>query len=237
MRHRNLHSWDVSVAEAKQIQERLRQKVVISPLTGTIDYVAGADVSFDRGSNVVHAAIVVLQFPDLSIVEKKGATEVVDFPYVPGLLAFREGPPVLSAWEKLKKKPDVILFDAHGFAHPRRFGLACHLGVILDVPSAGCAKSVLVGSYSEPGLTAGEFSPLLDGGEEVGAAVRTRDGVSPVFVTVGHRVDLASAIKLALNCVKGFRVPEPTRQAHLAVNILRRGDDLKNGDESQLDMF
>lgn len=237
MEQGNLHSWNVSVVEAKQTQERLRQKVIVSPLTDPVTCVGGADVSFDKGSNVVHAAIVVLQFPDLSLVEQQGVTEVVDFPYVPGLLAFREGPPVLHAWEKLQHKPDAILFDAHGVAHPRRFGLACHLGVILDIPSVGCAKSVLVGTYAEPGSKVGDSSPLVDKGEEVGAAVRTRNGVSPVFVTVGHRVDLPSAIRLTLDCVGGHRVPEPTRQAHLAVNILRRGGDLGDEDESQLDLF
>ena len=233
--YQHLHRWNVSIAEAKEIQDRLREKVIVSPLMNTIRYVAGADVSFDKGSNIVHAAIVIIRFSDLSIVEKKGASEEVNFPYVPGLLAFREGPPVLTVWEQLDHKPDVILFDAHGIAHPRRFGLACHLGVILDIPSIGCAKSVLVGSYSEPGTKAGEFSLLVDKGEEVGAAVRTKDGIGPVFVTIGHRVDLPSAIKLTLDCVKGYRVPEPTRQAHFVVNALRRGEKIR--EENQLGLF
>lgn len=235
MTHENLHSWNVSIVEAKRIQDALREKVVVSSLTGDIRYVAGADVSFDKGSNVVHAAVVVLRFSDFSVVEKRGVSEEVDFPYVPGLLAFREGPPVLHAWEALDKKPDAILFDAHGFAHPRRFGLACHLGVILDIPSIGCAKSVLVGTHEDPGETRGEISPLLDRGEELGAAVRTKDGVAPVFVTIGHKVDLPSAIRLVLKCTRGYRVPEPTRQAHLAVNSLRRGELW--GTENQLNMF
>lgn len=234
---RDLHPWNVSVPEAKRIQERLREMVVVSPLEQQIRYVGGADVSFDRGSNVVHAAVVVLRFRDLSLVERKGRMEVVDFPYVPGLLAFREGPPVIHAWEELEHQPDAVLFDAHGFAHPRRFGLACHLGVIFDVPSVGCAKSVLVGSYDEPGLKAREFSALVDKGEEVGVALRTRNGVSPVFVTVGHKVDLPSAVELTLKCVKGYRVPEPTRQAHLAVNALRRGENLEGTDSNQTGLF
>jgi len=235
MTYQDLHSWDVSIAEAKAIQDRLREKVIISPLTDPIQYVAGADVSFDKGSNIVYAAIVVLQISDFSIIEIKGASEEVNFPYVPGLLAFREGPPVLSAWEQLNQKPDVILFDAHGVAHPRRFGLACHLGVILDIPSIGCAKSVLVGTYTEPGSKSGDFSHLMDRSEEIGAAVRTRDRVSPMFVTIGHRIDLPCAIKITVDCVRGYRVPEPTRQAHLAVNLLRRSEDLE--EESQINLF
>ena len=235
MKNQNLHSWNIPISEAKAIQDRFRENVMISPLKHSIQFIAGADVSFDRGSNIMHAAIVILFFSDLSVVEKKGISEEVNFPYVPGLLAFREGPPILKVWDKLEQKPDVILFDAHGLAHPRRFGLACHLGVILDIPSIGCAKSVLVGSYSKPGSKAGEFSLMIDKGEEVGAAVRTKDGVTPMFVTVGHRVDLPSAIKLTLDCVKGYRVPEPTRQAHLVVNSIRRGDVLKK--DSQIDLL
>lgn len=226
------HRWDLSVAEAKAVQEDLRKEIVVSPLQEKMDFVAGADVSFDNGSDLIHAAVVVLRFPSLEIVEKQGVSQRSTFPYVPGLLAFREGPCVQNAWEKLEVEPDIVLFDGHGLAHPRRFGLACHLGVVLNVPSIGCAKSVLVGSFTEPGRERGQLSALVDEGEEVGVALRTRDDVSPVFVTIGHRVDLPGAVKLVLACSRGYRIPEPTRQAHLAVNALRRGEPLSMGTEN-----
>ncbi|MFQ6675581.1 MAG: deoxyribonuclease V [Fidelibacterota bacterium] len=238
MEYRELHPWQVSPGEARRIQDKLRDRVVISPLPSGIRHVAGADVSFDKGSNLVHAAVVLIRLPDLVVVEKRGVSERTSFPYVPGLLAFREGPPVLRAWEQLTTRPDVVMFDAHGMAHPRRFGLACHLGLILSVPSVGCAKSVLVGSYRDPGPRAGDMSPLVDGGEEVGMALRTRDRVSPVFVTVGHKSDLPTAVELVLACTHGYRVPEPTRQAHLVVNALRRGESIDSaGDSVQETLF
>ncbi|MFQ6616613.1 MAG: deoxyribonuclease V [Fidelibacterota bacterium] len=226
MQYGDLHPWNVTPDEARKIQDDLRDRVILSPIPEDVRHVAGADVSFDKGSNLMHAAIVVIRLQDLMVIEKKGVSERTSFPYVPGLLAFREGPPVLHAWEQLTVHPDVIVFDAHGLAHPRRFGLACHLGVILDIPSVGCAKSVLIGSYRDPGPGAGNTSPLVENGEEVGAALRTREGVSPVFVTVGHRSDLPSAVALIVACTRGYRIPEPTRQAHLIVNALRRGETI-----------
>ncbi|MCH8010666.1 MAG: deoxyribonuclease V [Candidatus Marinimicrobia bacterium] len=235
----NYHPWDVSPGEAKAIQDRLRLKVVVSHFTSEINYVAGADVSFDKGSNLVYAAIVIMTFPDLNVVERRGLAERVDFPYIPGLLAFREGPPVSHTWDKLQIKPQVILFDAQGYAHPRRFGLASHLGVILDIPSIGCAKSVLVGKYNEPGEKAGEYTELIDKGEVVGAAVRSKDKVNPIFISIGHKVDLNGAIEISLACTRGYRIPEPTRQAHLEVNSLRRGKPISffKSSEDQLIML
>lgn len=226
MIYKNLHNWNVSPSEARNIQSQLKDNIVISPLNKDVQFVGGADVSFDKGSNLVFAAIVILNLPDLSIVERKGVAEIVDFPYIPGLLAFREGPPMLYSWEKIKKKPDVMMFDAQGLAHPRRMGLATHIGLYLDISSIGCAKSVLVGQYQEPGEKAGEFTPLEDKGEIVGAAVRTKDRVNPVFVSIGHKVELSDAVNLVLQCSRGYRIPEPTRQAHLAVNKLRRGESI-----------
>lgn len=221
-----LHRWDVSPKEAIEIQQRLRESIILEPCPlENIALVAGADVSFDKGSNRVFAAIVVLELPTLTAVAKAGVVEETTFPYIPGLLSFREAPAVLRAWEQLSVRPDALLLDGQGLAHPRRFGLACHIGLWLDLPSVGCAKSVLVGEYEEPAPQAGSAAPLIDRAEVVGAALRTKDHTSPIFVSPGHRVDLESALALVRRCVKGYRIPEPTRQAHLYVNKLRRGEE------------
>ena len=184
--------------------------------------VAGADVSYDRGSPVLYAAVVVLDAERLEVVEVAAATGRATFPYVPGYLSFRELPPLLEAFAKLRARPDLVICDGHGRAHPRRFGLACHLGVALDLPSIGVAKSRLVGEHRAPGPRRGAHAALRDGGEVIGAVVRTQPGVAPVYVSVGHRVSLATARRLALRFAPRFRLPEPTRAAHAEVNRLRR---------------
>jgi len=225
MRVPNLHPWDVSPREAMEIQLRLRERVRVAPLdVERVRRVAGADVSFDKGSDTIFAAVVVLELPHLGIVEHATMTTRTRFPYIPGLLSFREAPAVLKAFEKVTQWPDVLLVDGQGLAHPRRMGLACHLGVWLDLPTIGCAKSLLVGTYEEPAPQAGSYSPLLDRGEVVGVALRTKDNTSPLFISPGHKVDVESAIRVVLRCVAGHRQPEPTRQAHLLVNRLRRGE-------------
>jgi deoxyribonuclease V len=191
-------------------------------LPGTLRLVAGADVSYDRGSPVLYAAVVVFDADSLEIVEIGAATLRVTFPYVPGYLSFRELPPLLAAFEKLRTRPDLVLCDGHGRAHPRRFGLACHLGVALDLPTIGCAKSRLVGEHREPGTRRGAHTRLRDGGEGIGEVLRTREGVAPVYVSVGHRVSLATARRLVLRFSPCFRVAEPIRAAHAEVNRLRR---------------
>lgn len=206
------HPWDVSTDEAKEIQHKLRQHVTVASLDAEPEDVAGVDVSVKSGK--ARSAVVLLSFPDLEPLEAETAEEATLFPYVPGLLAFREGPVVLAALEKLTTSPDVLIFDAHGLAHPRRMGLATHLGVILDLPSVGCAKSRLCGEYAEPGPEKGSWTRLRDGDEVIGAVVRTRDNVSPVFVSVGHRVDLETAVSLVLDCAPTYRLPETTRWAH-----------------------
>lgn len=206
------HPWDVSTDEAKEIQRELRQHVTVEPLDERPDTVAGVDVSVKNEQ--ARSAVVLLSFPDLEPLEAETAEEAARFPYVPGLLAFREGPVVLAAVEKLTSQPDVLIFDAHGLAHPRRMGLATHLGVILDLPSVGCAKSRLCGQYTKPGPEKGNWTRLYDGDEIIGAVVRTRDNVSPVFVSVGHRVDLETAVSLVLDCAPTYRLPETTRWAH-----------------------
>jgi deoxyribonuclease V len=217
----SLHSWDLTPREAIAVQQQLRSLVRIEPLTQEIKTIAGADISFNKFSEVVYAGIVVLSLPDLRIIASAGIRSITKFPYVPGLLSFREAPSLLEAWEKLEIRPDVLMLDGQGIAHPRRLGIASHIGVLLDWPTIGCAKSILVGRHDELALEAGSYSPLLDRGEQVGVALRTKKTVAPVFVSPGHLIDLNSAVDLVLRTVTRYRQPEPTRQAHLLVNQLR----------------
>ena len=206
------HRWDVSPQEAKKIQQGLRSKVSTERAFGQVNSVAGVDVSIK--GEVARAAVVVLSYPELTPIDCGLAELAVQFPYIPGLLAFREAPAVLAALEKLKTEPDLFIFDAQGLAHPRRMGLATHLGVIMDRPSVGCAKSRLCGSHHEPGPDKGSFAHLYDGEEIIGAAVRTKTGVSPLYVSIGHKVDLPTAIEYVLGCCTKYRLPETTRYAH-----------------------
>jgi deoxyribonuclease V len=222
-----LHQWDVTPKEAIEIQQRLRSMVGVAGLDKEPRFVAGCDISFDKGSDVVYAGIVVLELPALAEVGRSTTIAQAKFPYIPGLLSFRESPPLLEAWEKLETQPDLVMIDGQGYAHPRRFGIASHFGVLIDLPTVGCAKTVLVGKYEEPDAKAGSYSPLIDREELIGAALRTQDGVNPVFVSVGHRINLETAIEVVLRCTKDYRIPEPTRQAHLLVNALRRGEEPK----------
>jgi deoxyribonuclease V len=209
------HSWDVSPAEAREIQRQLRRCVLVEPLDRQPEIIAGVDVSVKGGQ--AQAAVVLHSYPELAPFHATTAEMPVSFPYVPGLLAFREGPVVLAALEQLDDWPDVLMFDAQGFAHPRRMGLATHLGVLLDTPAVGCAKSRLCGTYVEPDERKGSWTQLVDetdADEVIGAVVRTRNGVRPVFVSVGHRIDLETAVSLVLGCATRYRLPEPTRWAH-----------------------
>lgn len=185
--------------------------------------VAGADLAFLPDSDRVIAAVVLLAYPSMEVLETVVRGDRTSFPYVPGLLSFRETPPVLRVIRRLRRAPDLIFIDGHGLSHPRAAGIACHIGVLLDIPVIGCAKSILCGRFAEPAARRGSVSYLYDAQDAVmGAAVRTRDGVRPVFVSVGHRIGLAQAIRLTLRCVKGFRIPEPTRQAHLVAEREKR---------------
>ena len=208
-----LHDWDISPEEAIAIQERLRGYVIGRSCLAPVHSVAGVDVGFpDR--HIARAAIVVLNFAELRPVEYAVAEVEVTFPYIPGLLAFREVPAVLDCVQKLTILPDLFIFDAQGYAHPRRLGLASHAGLLLDRPSIGCAKSRLIGEYGEPGPNRGSCSPLTDKGEQIGTVLRTRTGVNPVFVSVGHKVDLDEAVRYVLDCAPKYRLPETTRYAH-----------------------
>ncbi len=216
---------DPSPADARRLQGELAPQVETGPTLdlSRVRYVAGADVSTEE--DLAYATVTVLSFPDLSVVEIQGFTAELAFPYVPGLLAFREIPAVAGALEKVTTPVDAIIFDAHGQAHPRWLGLASHLGLFLDVPSVGCAKTRLTGTFEEPGEDKGSASDLVHRGEVVGKVVRTRSRVSPVFVSVGNRVDLDSAVELVLACCTRYRLPETTRSAHNAANRLRRGEE------------
>ena len=224
--YEKLHDWNLTPREAVELQQQLRARVRLEPLGRKIETVAGADISFNKFSPVVYAGLVVLRLPTLEVVEEVGVVSETRFPYVPGLLSFRETPSVLEAWAKLKTEPDAVMFDGQGIAHPRRVGIASHVGLLIERPTFGCAKSVLVGKYEEPALTRGSWTPLVDPKtqETVGAALRTKAKVQPIYVSPGHLIDLAAAIELTLACDGGYRQPEPTRRAHLLVNALRRGE-------------
>lgn len=212
---RDLHPWALTPREAIDLQRRLACEVVREDRLGPVRSVAGVDVAYDRRgrSGVARAAVVVLTVPHLTTVETAAIALPVDFPYVPGLLTFREAPAAIAALARLERRPDVLLCDGQGLAHPRRLGFASHLGLFLDMPSVGVAKSVLVGDYVEPGPAKGDWSPLIDKGEVVGAALRTRAGVRPIFVSTGHRVSLPTAIALVLQCTTRYRLPQTTRAA------------------------
>jgi deoxyribonuclease V len=219
------HAWDLSTKEAIDLQEQLADQVIAETTfdPDQIETVAGVDVGFEDG--LARAAAVVLDARSMEPVDWAVARAEINFPYVPGLLTFREGPSVLAALENLAVWPDLFIFDGQGLAHPRRMGLAAHMGVILDHPSLGCAKSRLTGEHQEPGNDVGEWSPLYDEGEVIGAVVRTRSGVRPVFVSIGHRVDLPTAIGLVLRCTRGYRLPETTRYAHKVAGGMKLEDE------------
>ena len=214
MKYRKLHSWNVTTEEARAIQERIRARMKQVWDRRPVRAVAGADVGFPDKSTVL-AAVVVLTYPDLEVLETQVAERRCAFPYVPGLLAFREAPVLLAALGKLECDPDLLVCDAQGYAHPRKMGLASHVGILLDRPVIGCAKSLLCGVFDPVGRRRGSYSPILDeAGETIGAAVRTRDGVRPVYVSVGNRIDLDAAIDFVLGMGRGYRIPEPLRLAH-----------------------
>jgi deoxyribonuclease V len=213
---RKLHDWELNTTEAVALQKQLAPLISKKETPGDFQTVAGVDVSVFKSRGEGTAAVVVLGFPGLELLETKVVRGHVDFPYVPGLLSFRELPLVLKTFERLAVSPDLVLVDGQGVAHPRRLGIAAHLGLLLDIPAIGCAKSRLIGTYEEPGAEAGRYSDLMDGGEVIGAVVRTRTGTKPVYVSIGHKVSLPQAVKWVLACTRGFRVPEPLRLAHQA---------------------
>lgn len=218
MRLRGLHPWDLTPSEAIALQSRLAPQVVREGDPGGVKLVAAADVAFvdrpyRRQPGLARAAVVLLSYPDLAVIEQHVVEAPVTFPYVPGLLSFREVPALAHAFEALERRPDLLLVDGQGLAHPRRFGLACHLGLLLDVPAIGCAKSRLCGEHGTVPAEAGTRTPLIDRGEVIGLVLRTRAGVAPLFVSVGHRIGLDAAADWVLHLCRGYRLPEPIRLA------------------------
>lgn len=217
-----LHSWDLTPTEAIALQKQFASQVHTSIPLQRCELVAGSDVSYGYGSDVFYAIVVVMRADSCRIVEVQKAVGRTPFPYVPGLLSFREAPILLQAFAKVESKVDVVMIDGAGIAHQRRLGIAAHLGLWLQVPCVGCAKSRLVGRFEEPKPAAGSTSPLLDKDEIIGSVVRTKNKVNPLFISPGHRIDLESSVRLTLRMCRGYRLPEPTRQAHLHVNEFRR---------------
>lgn len=220
MFYRNLHPWNVTLKEAIEIQNRLRREITLRRNFKEIKLIAAADVSTSAEEDRIVAAVVVVSFPELKLIEESQDCVLIRFPYRPGFLTFREGPALLSIFSKIKNGPDLILFDGQGIAHPRRMGIATHLGIILDKPTIGCAKSHLYGEFLQPKIEKGSYSLIKDTstGETLGAVLRTRRAVKPIFVSPGYRIDLPSAIKIVLSCSPKYRIPEPLRIAHHLAN-------------------
>jgi deoxyribonuclease V len=218
-----LHPWPTGQGEAVKIQHRLRDQITLDGEPGQVALVAGVDTAFDHVANILFAAVCLFRYPDLTECEKATASSPAAFPYVPGLHAFREGPVILKAVSRLKTKPDLIIFAGHGIAHPRHFGIASHLGLILNIPSIGCARKKLVGEYANVGLDRGESAPLFVNNREVGLVYRSRTGVKPIFISPGYRCSIKAANDYILSCIRDYRVPEPLRAAHRLANRVKRG--------------
>ncbi len=222
-----LHDWNVPAKEAIAIQKSFRASLILDQAPTRINTVAGIDISSDKKSSCLYAAVVVLDIrkkegPAFPVIDKATAIYESEFPYIPGLLSFREIPAVLAAWKQLTVLPDCIICDGHGLAHPRRMGLACHLGLVLDIPSIGCGKTRLIGHYEEPGPKRGDRSPLIDRDEVVGSVLRSREGVAPLFISQGHKITLDVAVEVILMSQSRYRLPEPIRITHHLANRLRQ---------------
>lgn len=213
---RKLHNWQMTVAEAQALQSRLAGQVMTRNELKACRFLAGVDLSPPNSQGLARGAVVVCRYPELTIVEKRTAQVKLTFPYVPGLLSFRESPAILAALEKVTAPVDLLMVDGQGLAHPRRFGIACHLGLLTDLPTIGCAKSRLWGQHGPPGAEAGCHVPLLEGKEVLGAVLVTKAQSNPLYVSIGHKVDLETALYWVQACCRGYRLPEPTRLAHLA---------------------
>lgn len=218
MKAQNLHDWQLTPEQATKLQRELAIMVSSVNETNKVRLIAGVDISAPDATGLARAAVVVLSYPELTLVESKVVKRQVTFPYVPGLLSFREAPLVIAACEELEHNPDLIMVDGQGIAHPRRFGIASHLGLLWDKPTIGCAKSRLCGQHKSPPREAGSYVELLDNGVMIGAVLRTKQGIQPLYISIGHKVNLEAAISWVLKCCRGQRLPEPTRLAHLAAS-------------------
>jgi len=228
MKLRNLHKWEVPIEEAKSIQRELAGKIYLQNQFSEIGLIAGTDMSIDEETMEGIAGVVIFTFPGLEIVERKYARRKITYPYIPGLLSFREAPILLSAFEKIEHEPDLVIFDGQGIAHPRRLGIASHMGIILDKPAIGCAKSLLCGEYIEPAKKMGSISSLFDGDKTIGVTLRSRDNVHPIFISPGHKIDLDTSLKIILACCDGYRIPKPTRIADHYVEEVKRHTHIRN---------
>jgi deoxyribonuclease V len=225
---------NLTPAQAIAYQHELRRQIQIKPLDKAIRVIAGSDISFNKYSDIVYAGIVLFSYPDLKIIGQSTAISKTTFPYISGLLAFREVPALLEAWNKLETKPDLLVLDGQGIAHERRTGIATHFGLITDVPTIGSAKSRLTGKYEEPANEIFAQSPMYDKGELIGTALRSKKNCNPIYISPGHRINLEQSVAVIKNCIRGYRIPEPTRQAHLLVNKIRIEDGDNNNTQFNL---
>ncbi len=231
-----LHSWNVTTQEAILIQEALKERIIPKKTFSRVRTIGGGDVAYLEDGNLAIGAIVILSFPNMELLETATADGNVSFPYIPGLLSFREGPILIKAFQKLKSKPDVMIFEGQGIAHPRGIGLASHMGLWLDTPSIGCAKTPLLDEFISPGPLRGNFEWIRRGGEKVGVVLTTREKVKPLFVSPGHRINLPTSVQLILGSCRRFRLPEPLRKAHQLAERVAHGSarNLKPGGSSPL---
>ena len=223
MKIKYLHHWNITYKEAVSIQQELKEKLILNDkqFPGRISTIAGADISYSKQDDMFFAAVILLAYPTMDVIEEVSLTEKAPFPYIPGLLRFREGPALLKAFEKLKSVPDCVIFDGQGIAHPRGIGLASHMGLFLDIPTIGCAKKRLVGVHDEVGVEVGDYADLMLDSLIMGAVLRTKKKVKPLYVSPGHKIGLRRAVDVVLSCCRGYRITEPVRRAHLAVNRIR----------------
>jgi len=209
-----LHSWNVSVEEAIRIQEAFKERIILKRTFSKVKTMGGGDVAYSKKGNLLFGAIVVLSFPDMEILDVATANGKIPFPYIPGLLSFREGPILIKTFQKLRIRPDIMIYDGQGIAHARGMGLASHMGLWFDLPSIGCAKTPLLDEFISPGALKGSFEWIRKEGKKVGAVLRTKENVKPLFISLGHHIDLSTSIQLILESCKGYRFPEPLRKAH-----------------------
>jgi deoxyribonuclease V len=231
-----LHQWDLDPAAAIALQHELAQRIVLEDRLDDVHFVAGVDMAINENNNMAHAAVILLTYPELEVVERHIYEEPIRMPYIPGLLSFREAPCVLGAFAKLHQSPDLVMVDGMGIAHPRRIGIASHLGLWLNIPTIGCGKSLLTGKYDKAALgeEAGSWVPLIDKKEIIGAVVRTRTRVNPMFISPGHLISVQSSIDYVLKCCRGYRLPEPTR---LADKLSKDNSWQEPGDNEQLTLW
>lgn len=221
MKTKSLHSWQLNISQAKEIQLQMATQVSRKD-TGIVPrFIAGADISIRKNREIATGAVVVLSYPEMVLVEKQVVEDSLDFPYIPGYLSFREAPLILTACRRLRITPDLLLVDGQGIAHPRRCGLASHLGLFLDIPTIGCAKSLLCGNHEAPGDEPGSIAEIRDNGETIGVALRTKLRVKPIYVSIGHRINLQTAIDWVMKCCHEYRLPEPTRLAHQTAGAIK----------------